>query len=429
MPLKRPLSQQLQEESFNAIHKIINDDMNCQFRSLTPDNSGIDCEIELVERGNMSAKLIKGQIKAGKSYIYSENERIIKVRLEKKYLDHWKAMNLPVILFFYHPDTKKTYWKSIKEYLIIEPKLLKKLSETIVIPFDKDRDLFSASTYEKFKFIIEGSFKYEKYIFSKEEKEKIWSNWFPVESIPEELYEANVIPSKDSKLNELYESEYIYIVKSNKIITFINLQDNNHELRSFIDISSIRKIKTEILDKNYLVELLNKIIIMNLIKRDLQYNGEKFYFKREVLKEDSSNIINFAALRKEQESSRKKITVIKQGDEYEFSHLACKLHFNYIKGTWYLELEPDVQFSYSKGSNHSRREIGIRITQMKASMYNQEYLYLMHFWREFLANSNNQILFSCDFKTDEKIIAVNKSSLNCESDFQIFNDYNKVVKQ
>jgi len=429
MPLKRPPTQQLQEESFNEIHRIINNEMNCQFRSLTPDNSGIDCEVELVEQGNMSAKLLKGQIKAGKSYIYSETGKIVKVRIEKKYLDHWNAMNLPVILFFYDPESKKIYWKSIKEYLIIEPKLLKKLSKTVLISFDKERDLFSKTSYDKLKLIIDGLFKYEKFIFSKEEKEKIWSNWFPVISIPQELYEANLIPSKIPKLNELFETAHIYIIKSNKMLTFIDLQSGNSELRNFIDIASIRKINIENLDKNYLVELLNKIVIMNLIKRNLQYNGEKFYFKREESQGELVNTISFAALRKEHESSRKKISVRKKGDEYEFSHLACKLSFNYIPDTWYLEIEPDYQFSYSKGANHSRREIGIRITQAKASMFNQEYLYLMHFWREFLADSKDKISFSCDLIDDDKKITVDKTSLNAESDFQIFNDYKEVSKK
>ena len=101
--LKRPLTQKLQKESFLAVECIVNK-MNCEFRRLEPDNAGIDGEIELVRGLLFSGRFLKTQIKAGKGYISSENDDYVRVRVERRYVLQWAQMNLPVILFYYHPD-------------------------------------------------------------------------------------------------------------------------------------------------------------------------------------------------------------------------------------------------------------------------------------------------------------------------------------
>lgn len=103
MTLKRPHTQQLQERSFIAIRTIVNQ-MNCEFRRHEPDNAGIDGEIDLVKNHKFLGKILKCQIKAGPSYISSENEDFIKVKVEKKYLDIWNKMNIPVVLFYFHEE-------------------------------------------------------------------------------------------------------------------------------------------------------------------------------------------------------------------------------------------------------------------------------------------------------------------------------------
>src|SRR5690349_18224599 len=99
--------------------------MNCEFRRLEPDNAGIDGEIDLVKDQAFQGKSLKVQVKAGKSYITSEKQDHVRVSVERKYVELWKVMNVPVLLLFYHPDTKAVYWKSVQDYLRCEPNLLK----------------------------------------------------------------------------------------------------------------------------------------------------------------------------------------------------------------------------------------------------------------------------------------------------------------
>ena len=84
--LKRPATQQLQTERFINVQSIVNS-LNCEFRKTDPDNAGLDGEIELVKQGTFQGKIIKFQLKAGQSYISSQNKRAIKIKIEKKYLE------------------------------------------------------------------------------------------------------------------------------------------------------------------------------------------------------------------------------------------------------------------------------------------------------------------------------------------------------
>lgn len=192
MALKRHPTQKLQVESILAITAIFNE-MNCEFRTHTPDNAGIDGEIDLVKGGDFEGKLLKIQVKAGLSYISSENNDLVKVKVEKRYVEFWNTMNVPVILFFYHPDTQVIYWKSIQDYLIVESKLLSKTTEHLIIPFDKKRDLFNTDVLEIFREVVNKTFRYEKIIFVEDDSEKILSNWFPVISLPEKIYMAPLL--------------------------------------------------------------------------------------------------------------------------------------------------------------------------------------------------------------------------------------------
>jgi len=143
MPLKRPRTQQLQKESVLAVETIVNE-MNCEFRTHTPDNAGIDGEIDLVKGLEFQGKIIKTQVKAGTSYITADRKDYVRIKVEKKYVELWNGMNTPVILFFYYPDTKTVYWKSVKDYLKSDPATLKRDTKSVIFPFDKSRETSSS---------------------------------------------------------------------------------------------------------------------------------------------------------------------------------------------------------------------------------------------------------------------------------------------
>jgi hypothetical protein len=283
MALKRHPTQKLQKDSILAI-EFISNEMNCEFRTHTPDNAGIDGEIDLVKGGNFEGKLLKIQVKAGSSYISSENNDYVKLKVERKYVELWNVMNVPVILFFYHPDTKVIYWKSVQDYLKIEPKLLKKETENLIIPFDKVRDVFTTEVLGSFRRIVDKQFKYEKITFVDDDQEKVLSNWFPVISLPETIYVAPSPFREHKDISKDLKNYYSFILKSEKLFTFSNLTNADCELRNYCDFSDDVleiKDKSEIED-NWYMELLNRMLFIFALQNQMIARDEKFFFSSKM---------------------------------------------------------------------------------------------------------------------------------------------------
>ncbi len=423
MNLKRPDTQKLQTESFIAIRDVINQ-MNCEFRETVPDNAGLDGEIDLVKNQFFKGKLIKCQIKAGDSYISSETKSFIKVRLEKKYLDLWAESNFPVILFFYKPETKSIYWKAIKEYLKIEPSLCKKLSNTVTISFDKKRDNLSIEVLEKWFEIVEGKFEYEKIIYSVKEREIIWSNWYPVLEFPKFVFSAPTTHGSASEISHQLKKFYSFIIKNKQLYTFSNLENSECELNGFCDTSMAEKQSIGSVAQNYLIELLNIVLKVNLLKKELIQEGARFCFDPKCLSTSEGSYFSYTPIKRKTPESRAKIYRTNEDNLPELKHHAIKANFHVIGSNWFLELEPDFYFSYPRGPYKSAKEIGIRITKEKAGMFNANYRYHLHAMKQYIANDQTTINFPCDELDDAQSVIIDGKCLSYESNFMLYNDYN-----
>lgn len=424
MALIRPPSQKLQEESFIAARTIVNE-MNCEFIRQEPDNAGIDGEIKLVQDYKFTGKLLKFQIKAGLSYLSSESKDFLKVRVEKKYIDIWSEINVPVILFFYHPDKKRIYWKSVQDYLRIEPNLLKKQSKSIIIPFDKHRDRFCSSTLTTFKLIIEQKFEYEKVIYTEEDSENIIINLFRVKALPQIVFFASTDYRYKREITNQLNGYYSFILKERKLLTFSDLSQSECELRNYCNSTTVKHKPAIEIDRNHFVELLNSTLMINALKKDLIPDGERFYFSPNVLKNPLSSSFTYRPLRRQKEQSRAKIYIRKIGNIVEYQHHSLRMRFNQIGSQWYFEIEPDWFFSYPYDRTKTKKDIGIRITKEKANMFNGQYLYLLHAWKQFLSDNSGSIKFLCDDNPNSQCIDVDAKYISYNSRFMLFNDYSE----
>ncbi len=280
--LKRPATQQLETESFIAIQSIVNS-LNCEFRKNDPDNAGLDGEIELVKQGQFQGKIIKCQLKAGHSYISSENKRSLKIRIEKKYLDIWANSNFPVILFFYHPDKKQTYWKGIKEYLKIEPNILNRSSEIIIIPFDKTMDKLTTDVLPMWFLLVNGQLEYERIVYTEAQSEIVWSNWYPVVEFPKFVFRAPTSHEKTGEITSQIEKYYCFILKDKHLYTFSNLENGNCELSRYCDLERAEKIEVSSVPISYTLEMLNALININLSRKGMLREGVRYYFNPKAL--------------------------------------------------------------------------------------------------------------------------------------------------
>jgi hypothetical protein len=404
--------------------------MNCEFRQFTPDNAGIDAEIDLVKNSDFEGRSLKTQVKAGKSYISSENKNHVKVKVEKKYVEFWQLMDRPVILLFYHPESKLIYWKSVQDYLKCDPKIVKSDTEMVIFPMDKERDLFTPDVINSLRLVAEGRWRYEKIIYVENSQEEVISNWFPVISLPETIYIAPASYQKHKDIDNQLNYPYTFIVKERMIYTFSNLNNPDCELREFCDFSDdVLEIKTASeIDPNFYMELLNRLLVVYAEHNMMIVDNDRFYFSAKVMKDAATEKFDIKPLRREKETSRVKVYINKVGNIIEYKHMAVRLMLFKPNTQWFLQVEPDWYFSYPRDTSKTRKDIGVRITKEKAGTYNEQYLYLLHAWKQYLARNTDTIVLASDHLPDAQTVRVNPVNETFTSNFMLFNDYSEPKK-
>lgn len=83
------------------------------FREQPTDDYGIDGQIETLENGYATGKLIAVQIKSGESFFKETTENHIVFRGEKKHYNYWINHSLPVIIVLYNPADELCYWQIV----------------------------------------------------------------------------------------------------------------------------------------------------------------------------------------------------------------------------------------------------------------------------------------------------------------------------
>ena len=413
--LKRLPQDQLEDESVNAVSSFLNAN-KWEFNRQIRDKSGIDGEIEIVRGIERTGRFLKCQIKAGTSYITSETETSLRIRVERRYLEHWGQMSAQVVLFFYHPDTRNIFWKAIKPYLALNPALLISAGETCVISFDKEQEQLERDCLPLLEALDAGRFSYGDILIEPSRLELGWSNWFPVKDFST-LWQADANVGRRSLVMPHLSGEFAFVIQSDQMLKSVDC-----ELREFVRIESIEPVPHDHIPEQVFVELLNQTLLILAKAKNLRRHGERFYFSPEVLKTVETNQFSYLSLKGRQES-RTKIYIQKIGTRTEYKHHAVRLSFIRHMIEWYLQIDPDWQFTYPFGRSPSRTEVGARLTSEKANTHNKDYLYLLHFWRKFLSTSDEMIAIPCSDSSDVRTINVSSLPLQFKFHFRLFRDY------
>jgi hypothetical protein len=75
--------------------------------------AGIDGEVEIVENGQYTGRLLAVQVRSGGSYLSRRTLEGIIYNGEQDELDYWSRYALPVVLVLYDPANDLAYWSSI----------------------------------------------------------------------------------------------------------------------------------------------------------------------------------------------------------------------------------------------------------------------------------------------------------------------------
>lgn len=129
----------------HAIGLIVTEELNWIFREQPIEDWGIDAEIEVVDDGVPTGRLIAVQIKAGESYFNEEIKDGFVYRGTQRHLAYWQGYSLPVVLILYNPNTKSAYWELVREGVIEHTGLGWK----IVIPKANQLEKASAAALRK----------------------------------------------------------------------------------------------------------------------------------------------------------------------------------------------------------------------------------------------------------------------------------------
>jgi tetratricopeptide (TPR) repeat protein len=138
--LKRGKTHILEEESKREIKKSIPADWI--IREHIPDY-GIDWEIQIVESGVVTNKILWAQIKATERL---KSQKKIHLRIESKYLKFFEQSPLPVVILYWIKETGSCYYTSVQEFIWdnLDIKIPNwKNQKTITLKFPKNSKLSS----------------------------------------------------------------------------------------------------------------------------------------------------------------------------------------------------------------------------------------------------------------------------------------------
>lgn len=95
-----------------GVGQIVQSDLAWIFREQVTSDYGIDAQLEVVDGKNVTGKLIAAQIKSGPSW-FKRTTGGWWFYPKADHLEYWLDHSLPVIVVFYDPETKKSYWESV----------------------------------------------------------------------------------------------------------------------------------------------------------------------------------------------------------------------------------------------------------------------------------------------------------------------------
>ena len=416
--LKKLPQELLEDESIAAVSTICrahNWDFNVQVK----DKSGIDAEIEAVNGNVRTGLFLKCQLKAGMSYISSETEEALRVRVESKYLQHWYQSNVQIALLFYHPIDKTVFWKDIRDYLRAHPNLLAGTQETRIVEFHKKLDLLSAETLPILEQVARGDFHYGFITLQEDVSELAFSNRFPALPFPG-IWVAPTPCERKSVINERVEKQYAFAIHGGKMYSLVDIRKPQCELGRFCDKGRAVPRVVRDVPEEVLTEMLNVCRDLTLYSRGLESRGDKFFFPLSLLKHPSTNKFAFTSLQGKPEQ-RTLIYIQKEEEKLERKHHAVHLSFDYEDGKVFLQIDPDWHFTFPERMTPLERKA--RLISEKAGLHNKEMLYLLHFWRQYLSQSTDRIALSVSSNPLFGNVEFSSSPIEYILPFRLVNDY------
>jgi hypothetical protein len=122
MPKKVQDSAKQDRKGIAAVQQIVAAKLEWIFREQPIEDYGIDAQLEVVESGTATGRLIAAQVKSGPSYFSRPAQEGWWFRLDKDDLEYWLDHALPVIVVLYDARGQTAYWESVNAHTIVNGK-------------------------------------------------------------------------------------------------------------------------------------------------------------------------------------------------------------------------------------------------------------------------------------------------------------------
>ncbi len=192
---------------------------------------------------------------------------------------------------------------------------------------------------------------------------------------------------------------YAFELRDKKIYTFHDLRNPDNPFRGTYDQSTVESLKSvelwDSIDGHRLyVALLNRALKNYLKKKGVAYDPlhYRYYFvpDRNAIKRR----FTYTSLSGRQTTKSVVINpIIKATGQPKpyWIHLAANLSFQHVAPMqWVLTIRPERHLTKDGFEPYTHASIGRKITRIKSTMYNWQYLQEIQLWREFLTNAQKR---------------------------------------
>lgn len=117
--MRRPLSAKVAALGVTTVRLAVERELEWVFREQPTDDYGIDAQVEIVEGGIVSGKLLGFQIKSGLSWFGEPSGEGWWYRPDAGHVRYWINHSLPVVVVLFHPETRRCHWQLVSQDALV----------------------------------------------------------------------------------------------------------------------------------------------------------------------------------------------------------------------------------------------------------------------------------------------------------------------
>jgi hypothetical protein len=245
------------------------------------------------------------------------------------------------------------------------------------------------------------------------QRETLLSSLLPVTGLPHTVYSATLLNAETSESDAAKSADYSqvgrdvvfpFLIREHRLLTFGDLRKSNSPFKALVDTDvesiAVSEMVFEAEGHRRVVALLNRSMSKHLGRYRMRFDREhnRYYFTADRDR-DSGELQNRSLRYRTKTNRNQKRDVVHQVQRRsdgllkdEWWHDAVQLRFETSRSGWFLSVRPEFHLTSDGDKPLPSNRIGRRVTRKKSRVYNDIYLNLLWFWKEFLTEGNPRLV-------------------------------------